>query len=40
MSSNQPSLAQQIGHANAKRSAARFAAVQALYQMDVAGYGH
>ena len=37
MSSNQQNLAQQIGHANAKRSAARLAAVQALYQMDVAG---
>jgi len=37
MNSDRPNLAQQLGHANAMRSAARLAAVQALYQMDVAG---
>ena len=37
MSSETPNLAEQIGHGNARRSAARLAAVQALYQMDVAG---
>ena len=37
MSTTTPNLADQIGQANSKRSAARLAAVQALYQMDVAG---
>ena len=37
MTSTTPNLADQIGQANSKRSAARLAAVQALYQMDVAG---
>jgi len=37
MSTAKPNLADQIGQANSKRSAARLAAVQALYQMDVAG---
>lgn len=37
MTTTTPNLAQALGQANSKRSAARLAAVQALYQMDVAG---